>query len=82
MALEYIADGICVYSIQVSEPDAQEIRKMLDPENVIGMGCRVIKRPDCCVLCRMNEDCSRIPLHVRCHCTIEPYLDIGEETPA
>lgn len=68
----------CRYEIQFDKAGTDEVKKMLDPNNVLGTGCRVGKHPDCCVLCALNEDCDRLPMHGQCRCTREPYLMIEE----
>lgn len=70
-------DPRCIYTIRVLESSAQEVFKALDPETLTKLGCRVLKHPDCCVLCAANNDCTRVPLHFRCRCKIEGFLEIG-----
>lgn len=69
-------DPRCLYSIQITGID--EIKKMLEPENALGPGCRVRRSPTACAICVRNNDCDRIPLHPNCRCTREAYLAIEE----
>jgi hypothetical protein len=69
-------DDACVFFTRVSQAD--EVMKMLDPRQITALGCRVIKHPDCCVLCAANNDCDRLPVHVRCRCKPEGYLTIED----
>lgn len=71
-------DAICVLTARVAREGIATVKKMLDLRNITDTGCWVKKRPDCCELCRRNNDCSRIPMHVRCHCIAVPYLSIDE----
>lgn len=59
-------DDECTYQVWLSEASVAEIKRLLDPDYLTRAGCRVVKHPDCCVLCAMNNDCSRIPLHYNC----------------
>lgn len=52
--------------MSVSRSDTDDVKRMLDPENIVDVGCRVLKHPDCCVLCAANNDCTRVPLHFNC----------------
>lgn len=64
----------CIFTLKFHwDPD------LLDPERLLRLGCRVKKRPGCCVLCAANNDCARLPMHVRCHCVPEPYFMAEEE---
>lgn len=67
-------DPDCYFPIQMTNVD--EILELLHPDRLLEHGCRVIKRPGCCALCAANEDCRRIPMHVRCHCVPELYFMI------
>lgn len=67
-------DPRCMVSIEFTRESA-DLMKMLDPDNLLRTGCRVIKHPDCCILCAANEDCSRLPVHINCRCKPETYLD-------
>lgn len=64
----------CRYELTFEKAGVDEVKKMLDPSNVLGTGCRVIKHPDCCLLCANNDDCDRLPMHANCRCEPEPYL--------
>jgi hypothetical protein len=64
----------CVFYTRVSGAD--EIKKLLDPKNALATACRVKKHPNCCILCAANNDCTRVPLHFRCRCVPEGYLEI------
>ena len=68
-------DAACLFSVEVQ--GAEDAKRELHPDNVLEMGCRVIKHPDCCILCAANEDCARIPLHFNCRCVPEGYLALG-----
>lgn len=65
-------DPECYFPIRVVGLD--DALESINPEAFSELACRVIKRPDCCALCAANEDCRRIPLHVRCHCVPEFYV--------
>jgi hypothetical protein len=65
-------DPECTYIAQVLGID--DVLDVLDPELLLDTGCRVIKHPDCCVLCAANNDCRRLPMHFRCRCRPEGYL--------
>jgi hypothetical protein len=69
----------CTYSIQLDRDSLRDIEELLDVERITKAGCRVKKHPDCCVLCAMNNDCARIPLHFNCKCAPEVYLQGFEE---
>lgn len=64
--------------MSVSQSDTDDVKRMLDPENIVDVGCRVLKHPDCCVLCAANNDCTRVPLHFNCRCRTEGFLKIAE----
>jgi hypothetical protein len=72
-------DDECTYQVWLSEASVAEIKRLLDPDYLTRAGCRVVKHPDCCVLCAMNNDYSRIPLHFRCRCRPEGYLELEIE---
>jgi hypothetical protein len=69
-------DAECSFSISVSSSDMDDTMKQLDPEFLVRAGCRVIKHPDCCVLCAANNDCARLPVHYQCRCKPEGFLAI------
>jgi hypothetical protein len=69
-------DDECTYQVWLSKADLDDIKRQLDPDFLSRAGCRVIKHPDCCVLCAINNDCSRIPLHWNCRCKPEGYLEL------
>lgn len=64
MARDY--DAECTYQVWLSQSTKDEIKRLLDPDFLSRAGCRVIKHPNCCILCAMNNDCTRIPLHYNC----------------
>lgn len=64
----------CVVIVEWTRESLADLRKALDPNNVLHTGCKVKKHPDCCHLCTLNEDCSRLPVHVNCRCQPEPVL--------
>ena len=64
----------CLYSVGLAKEGLDQIRRILDPRNALKTDCRVNKHPDCCVLCALNNDCGRLPMHVRCRCQPEPFL--------
>lgn len=72
-------DPRCNFSSIVSSDDVAALLKHLDPKTLLGTGCRVLKHPNCCARCAMNEDCSRIPLHAQCRCKPEPYVTFDDE---
>jgi hypothetical protein len=72
--------AVCTSTTQYASDGIAAVKRMLDPNNAMEMDCRVKKHPDCCVLCRLNDDCDKIPLHVRCRCTPEMYFKF-EDTP-
>jgi hypothetical protein len=67
-------DAACLFLIEVEGAD--DVKRKLDPKIALETGCRVIKHPDCCVLCAANNDCTRIPLHWQCRCKPEGYLTL------
>lgn len=67
-------DGRCMLVVKWAKEGLAKVKAMLSPENVMESGCRVKKHPDCCHLCVINNDCSKLPMHVHCRCTPEPYL--------
>lgn len=69
-------DPECYFPIVITDVD--DVLSQLDPRRMLEMGCRVKKHPDCCVLCAGNNDCRKLPIHVRCRCKPEFYfmLDI------
>lgn len=78
MAAEFI-DPRCLFYVEFTRESREEVKKMLDPPNILtGLGCRVVKHPDCCVLCAANEACERLPMHFRCRCKPEGYLELEE----
>jgi hypothetical protein len=64
----------CTYPIRVDPSTLAEVKRLIDPDHLSRAGCRVIKHPDCCVLCAMNNDCTKVPMHFRCRCKTEVYL--------
>ena len=69
-------DGECYFPIKVEGSD--DAKRELQPELALSLGCRVMKHPDCCVLCAANNDCDLIPLHWNCRCRPEGYLEIED----
>lgn len=59
-------DPRCFFSAEVDHEAAAQVVKALGSEGLLKTGCRVVKHPNCCVLCAANDDCGRIPLHVHC----------------
>lgn len=66
----------CTYSTSMSKGDIESALREFDPDRITRSGCRVIKHPDCCVLCAANNDCRLLPLHWNCRCRPEGYLEI------
>lgn len=64
----------CVVAFQMAAESVANIKKMLHALNGLDSGCRVQKHPDCCHLCEVNNDCSKVPVHVNCRCERVPYL--------
>lgn len=71
-------DAACQYSIAVSRESSDDVKKSLDIDQLMSLGCRVIKHPDCCVLCAANNDCARLPVHWNCRCKPEGFLTFSE----
>ena len=69
-------DAACQYQAAVDKKSSDDIKKMLDMENLMGTGCKVIKHPDCCAPCAANHDCEKLPIHVGCRCRRDDYLTI------
>ena len=73
-------DPRCTYSASVSKSSLAEAKRLLEAVQKLEMGCRVIKHPDCCVLCAANNDCGRLPVHYNCRCKPDNYLKVlGDE---
>lgn len=66
----------CTFHIKVDPSSLAELKRLLDVDHLSRAGCRVKKHPDCCHLCAMNNDCTRLPLHFECRCVPEGYLEI------
>jgi hypothetical protein len=64
----------CLFFAGVTPESVRQVQKFLDYEKVMKLCCRVKKHPNCCVLCAANNDCTRIPMHVRCRCVAEPFI--------
>lgn len=64
----------CYATAALAKDGVAELLRALRPENALETGCEVIKHPDCCDLCRKNNDCANIPMHVRCRCLRQPTL--------
>jgi hypothetical protein len=59
----------CNISVAIARETQALVEEMLSPEFIErNCQCKVIKHPDCCVLCRVNNDCAKIPMHIRCRC--------------
>lgn len=71
-------DAACQYSVVVNRQSVDEVTKSLDMDVLTGLGCRVLKHPDCCVLCAANNDCARLPMHWNCRCRPEGFLTFTE----
>jgi hypothetical protein len=65
----------CLFSTEVQ--GVRDALKCLDLDHLLKLGCRVIKHPNCCALCAANNDCTKIPMHVRCRC--KPEFMVGIE---
>jgi hypothetical protein len=65
----------CYYPIKIDPSSLAELKRLLDADHLARVGCRVVKHSDCCVLCAMNTDCTRLPMHWRCRCVAEGYLE-------
>lgn len=68
-------DPDCTYSIGLSKASYDAAMDELDERNLEAR-CRVIKHPQCCVLCAANNDCTKLPVHFRCRCRPEMYLTL------
>jgi hypothetical protein len=66
----------CTYDTTWSRLSIEAVLSELDPDRLTRAGCRVIKHPDCCVLCATNNDCRLLPRHFNCRCRPEGYLEI------
>lgn len=71
-------DAACQYSIVVNSQSVEDVKKSLDFKVLTSLGCRVLKHPNCCVLCAANNDCARLPMHWNCRCRPEGYLTFTE----
>ena len=71
-------DAVCKGGVSFVQSSVDQVKKLLDPRNALEMDCRVKKHPDCCILCALNNDCDRLPMHVRCRCTPDVYLKFDE----
>jgi hypothetical protein len=67
----------CLFTAGVTPESVRDALKCLDFDDLLRLGCRVIKHPNCCALCAANNDCTKIPLHVRCRC--KPEFTVGIE---
>lgn len=76
----HTVDARCMFSAAPDQKQAEDVKRQLDPEELMSTDCRVIKHPDCCVLCAANDDCDRIPMHVMCRCQRDDYLTLSETT--
>jgi hypothetical protein len=80
MAARFVYDPAdCTFKLEIHPDQMRQIEEELDIERLTKYGCRVKKHPDCCVLCATNNDCRRVPVHVNCRCTPEPFLASFEE---
>lgn len=70
-------DARCILPVTFAADSLAALHAMLDPNNVMHAGCEVKKHPDCCVLCVLNNDCSRLPVHIRCRCVPEVTLGLS-----
>lgn len=66
--------AICEFYASPTPDSLAAIKALLNPEKVLGTGCKVVRHPDCCLLCRENEKCENIPVHPNCRCKREPTL--------
>lgn len=67
-------DAFCEFTVNLVPESVAAIKAMLDPKNVLTTGCEVVKHADCCLLCRDNEKCERLPVHPNCRCKRKPTL--------
>jgi len=65
-------DAACLFAVAISNID--DVLKQLEPDNALEAGCRVIKHPDCCAICALNNDCDKVPLHIQCRCKRDGFL--------
>lgn len=73
---DMVDDPDCFYVVSFSPASVQRVKEMFDPKRVLERGCRVIKHPNCCVLCAVNDDCRRLPMHFHCRCRPQFYFMI------
>lgn len=59
-------DPWCHFGVRFAAEALASLKAALDPDNALHWGCRVIKHPDCCVLCALNENCQDLPMHANC----------------
>lgn len=64
----------CVLSVQFAQDTLPILLEMLEPENFMESGCRVIKHPGACAVCVLNNDCDKLPMHAQCRCRPDRYL--------
>lgn len=68
-------DPWCHFGVRFAAEALASLKAALDPDNALHWGCRVIKHPDCCVLCALNENCQDLPMHANCRCKPDRFLD-------
>lgn len=70
--MDWRDDPRCQVTAAVDPATVASLEELLDPKNIESKcECRVIKHPNCCALCRANNDCKLIPMHIRCRCSQE-----------
>lgn len=73
-------DAACLFQAAVDKSQQNDIKKMLDLDNLMDMDCKVIKHPDCCAPCAANNDCNKLPMHIQCRCRRNDFLTIDTTT--
>lgn len=72
--------AICEFFVSPTAASLAAVKALLNPNNVLGTGCKVGKHPDCCGLCAANDDCDKLPVHPECRCYRIPTLTSGHIT--
>jgi hypothetical protein len=71
-------DVKCEFVVCPDEEKSREVKADLEKIRdypITGFGCKVIKHPDACILCVANDDCDRLPVHVKCRCKPAPIVE-------
>lgn len=72
-------DAACLFQAAVDRSQADDIKRQMDLDQLMELGCKVVKHPDCCAPCAANNDCERLPMHIQCRCRPEGFLVMLDE---